>query len=42
MKWDRALYGDAVLPQTTLERMWRIDAIATASGAVPLRLRLGE
>jgi CubicO group peptidase (beta-lactamase class C family) len=25
MKWDRALYGDAVLPQTTLERMWRID-----------------
>src|SRR5882762_8709320 len=26
MKWDRALYGDAVLPQTTLERMWRIDA----------------
>jgi CubicO group peptidase (beta-lactamase class C family) len=25
MKWDRALYGDAVLPQATLERMWRID-----------------
>ena len=25
MKWDRALYGDAVLPQTTLERMWRVD-----------------
>jgi len=25
MQWDRALYGDAVLPQTTLERMWRID-----------------
>ena len=26
MKWDRALYGDAVLPQAELERMWRIDA----------------
>jgi CubicO group peptidase (beta-lactamase class C family) len=26
MKWDRALYGDAVLPQAQLERMWRIDA----------------
>jgi len=26
LKWDRALYGDAVLPQTTLERMWRVDA----------------
>jgi CubicO group peptidase (beta-lactamase class C family) len=26
MKWDRALYGDAVLPQVQLERMWRIDA----------------
>jgi CubicO group peptidase (beta-lactamase class C family) len=25
MKWDRALYGDAVLPTLTLERMWRID-----------------
>jgi CubicO group peptidase (beta-lactamase class C family) len=25
MKWDRALYGDTVLPQATLERMWRID-----------------
>ncbi len=25
MKWDRALYGDAVLPQTELERMWRVD-----------------
>jgi CubicO group peptidase (beta-lactamase class C family) len=25
MKWDRALYGDAVLPQAQLERMWRID-----------------
>jgi len=25
MQWDRALYGDAVLTQTTLERMWRID-----------------
>jgi CubicO group peptidase (beta-lactamase class C family) len=24
-KWDRALYGDAVLPQAELERMWRID-----------------
>jgi len=26
MRWDRALYGDAVLPQAQLERMWRIDA----------------
>jgi CubicO group peptidase (beta-lactamase class C family) len=26
MKWDRALYGDTVLPQAQLERMWRIDA----------------
>jgi CubicO group peptidase (beta-lactamase class C family) len=26
MKWDRALYGDAVLPHAELERMWRIDA----------------
>jgi CubicO group peptidase (beta-lactamase class C family) len=26
IKWDRALYGDAVLPQAELERMWRIDA----------------
>jgi CubicO group peptidase (beta-lactamase class C family) len=26
MTWDRALYGDAVLPQAQLERMWRIDA----------------
>jgi Beta-lactamase len=26
MKWDRALYGDAVLPQAELQRMWRIDA----------------
>jgi CubicO group peptidase (beta-lactamase class C family) len=25
IKWDRALYGDAVLPQAELERMWRID-----------------
>jgi CubicO group peptidase (beta-lactamase class C family) len=24
-KWDRALYGDAILPQAELERMWRID-----------------
>jgi CubicO group peptidase (beta-lactamase class C family) len=26
MKWDRALYGDEVLPQAQLERMWRVDA----------------
>jgi len=26
MKWDRALYGDQVLPQAQLERMWRVDA----------------
>jgi len=26
IQWDRALYGDAVLPQAQLERMWRIDA----------------
>jgi CubicO group peptidase (beta-lactamase class C family) len=26
MKWDRALFGDTVLPQAQLERMWRIDA----------------
>jgi CubicO group peptidase (beta-lactamase class C family) len=26
MKWDRALYGDTVLPQAQLERMWRVDA----------------
>jgi len=25
IKWDRALYGDTVLPQAQLERMWRID-----------------
>jgi CubicO group peptidase (beta-lactamase class C family) len=25
-KWDRALYGDAVLPQAQLERMWSVDA----------------
>jgi CubicO group peptidase (beta-lactamase class C family) len=25
VKWDRALYGDAVLPQAQLERMWRVD-----------------
>ncbi len=25
-KWDAALYGDAVLPQAQLERMWRVDA----------------
>jgi CubicO group peptidase (beta-lactamase class C family) len=25
IKWDRALYGDAVLPTPTLDRMWRID-----------------
>src|ERR1700686_4382508 len=25
LKWDRALYGDAVLPRAELERMWRID-----------------
>ena len=24
-KWDRALYGDTVLPRAQLERMWRID-----------------
>ena len=26
VKWDRALYGDAVLPHAQLERMWRVDA----------------
>lgn len=26
MKWDRALFGDAILPQAQLERMWRVDA----------------
>jgi CubicO group peptidase (beta-lactamase class C family) len=25
IQWDHALYGDAVLPQAVLERMWRID-----------------
>jgi hypothetical protein len=25
IRWDRALYGDAVLPQAELARMWRID-----------------
>jgi CubicO group peptidase (beta-lactamase class C family) len=25
IQWDHALYGDAVLPQAELERMWRID-----------------
>ena len=25
IKWDRALYGDALLPKAQLERMWRID-----------------
>jgi CubicO group peptidase (beta-lactamase class C family) len=25
IKWDRALYGDAVLPQGQLERMWSVD-----------------
>ena len=25
IKWDRALTGDALLPQAQLERMWRID-----------------
>jgi CubicO group peptidase (beta-lactamase class C family) len=25
VKWDRALYSDAVLPQSQLERMWRAD-----------------
>jgi len=25
VKWDRALYGDAVLPHAELERMWRVD-----------------
>jgi CubicO group peptidase (beta-lactamase class C family) len=25
IKWDRALYGNAILPQAELERMWRID-----------------
>jgi CubicO group peptidase (beta-lactamase class C family) len=24
-KWDRALYGDSVLPQTQLQRMWSVD-----------------
>jgi CubicO group peptidase (beta-lactamase class C family) len=24
-KWDRALYGDTLLPQAQLERMWRVD-----------------
>ena len=27
IKWDRALYGDTVLPHTQLERMWRIDPL---------------
>jgi CubicO group peptidase (beta-lactamase class C family) len=26
IKWDRALYGDAVLPHAQLERMWSVDA----------------
>jgi CubicO group peptidase (beta-lactamase class C family) len=26
IKWDRALYGDSVLPQAELERMWSVDA----------------
>jgi len=26
LKWDRALYGDAVLPGSVLERMWSVDA----------------
>ena len=26
IKWDRALYGDAVLPHAQLERMWQVDA----------------
>ncbi len=25
-RWDRALYGDAVLPHAQLERMWQVDA----------------
>jgi CubicO group peptidase (beta-lactamase class C family) len=25
-KWDRALYGEKVLPHAQLERMWRVDA----------------
>ncbi len=25
VKWDGALYGDSVLPQAQLQRMWRID-----------------
>ena len=24
-KWDRALYGDAILPQPQLQRMWSVD-----------------
>jgi CubicO group peptidase (beta-lactamase class C family) len=26
IKWDDALYGDRILPQAQLERMWRVDA----------------
>ena len=32
--WDRALYGDKVLPQAQLERMWHVDA--HANGQRPL------
>jgi CubicO group peptidase (beta-lactamase class C family) len=34
IKWDRALYGDGVLPQAQLERMWRIDP--HRNGQLPL------
>ena len=27
VKWDRALYGDAVLPNSQLERMWGVDPL---------------
>jgi CubicO group peptidase (beta-lactamase class C family) len=34
IKWDRALYGDNVLPHAQLERMWRIDP--HRNGQLPL------
>lgn len=34
IKWGRALYGDGVLPQAQLERMWRIDP--HRNGQLPL------
>ncbi len=43
VKWDRALYSNAVLPQSQLERMWRVGfASQWPAAPLPLWIWLGK